>query len=151
MWTHTVYDENRYKFDSQPVWKSGGRWVQRSRYHWRAQKWSTCGSTCKDNTYDCVHRHVVKTPTQWWWRQGQEIRTIRTIRTVSKVLFFFEYRNKICRYMYRKLFTHGLHLSKKTVTQELGTCYARTCQCVTHGPHLQLRTNPTAPCQQFTL
>ena len=51
--------------------------------------------------------------------QGQGIRTIRTIRTVSKVLFFFEYRNKTCRYKYRKLVTRGLHLSKKN-------CDART-------------------------
>ena len=28
--------------------------------------------------------------------QRQGIRTIRTIHTVSKVLFFFEYRNKTC-------------------------------------------------------
>ena len=51
--------------------------------------------------------------------QGQGIRTIRTIRTVPKVLFFFEYRNKTCRYKYRKLVTHGLHLSKKLCRKNL--------------------------------
>ena len=51
--------------------------------------------------------------------QGQGIRTIHTIRTVSKALFFFEYRNKTCRYKYRKLVTHGLHLSKKLCRKNL--------------------------------
>ena len=65
--------------------------------------------------------------------QGQEIRTFRTFRTITKVLFFFEYRNTTCRYKYRKLVTRGLHLSEKLwwtdsglVTHELQMRYART-------------------------
>ena len=67
------------------------------------------------------------------WHQGQGIRTFRTFRTITKVLFFFEYRNTTCRYKYRKLVTRGLHLSEKLwwtdsglVTHELQMRYART-------------------------
>ena len=81
-----------------------------------------------------ILRRGLGTPSQVLRRvQGQGIRTFRTFRTITKVLFFFEYRNTTCRYKYRKLVTRGLHLSEKLwwtdsglVTHELQMRYART-------------------------
>jgi hypothetical protein len=62
--------------------------------------------------------------------QGQGIRTIHTIRTVSKALFFFRVPQHNLSIQAPKTCYARSTLVKKTVPQELGTCYADALRTV---------------------